>query len=537
MVEPEVSKQWFVKVAPLAEAAIKAVNDGKIAIVPERFTKVYLNWMENIRDWCISRQLWWGHRIPVWYCQKCNELTVAIEEPSTCSHCGSKDIVQDPDVLDTWFSSALWPHSTLGWPEDTEDLKYFYPTSVMETGYDILFFWVARMIMMGLEDTGDIPFHTVYLHGLIRDEKGEKMSKMKGNVLNPNDAIDDYGTDALRFAVTTGTSPGNDINLGPHRLEAGRNFANKMWNAARFVLQSLEANPIGSGALARLTPKRSAPIEDRWILSRLHRLALSVDELMSNFQFGEAERQIHDFFWGEFCDWYIEIAKIRLSRLDYSPLPVLALALDTALRLLHPFMPFITEELWQGLKQRLPEGSLDSASIIIAPYPIGNKKFADTEAETVMASVIEIIRSIRNARAERKVAAGKWIEARVYADKLQSAIAAQSEAIEALAKARPLAVLSRNQRQTKEEKALVLVLREAEVVLPLAGMVDVAAEKRRLEGEVSTVGNEIVRLEQRLKDEAFVAKAPAEVVDKERGKLQAGKDKLLRLKQELDQLS
>jgi len=537
MVEPEVSKQWFVKVAPLAEAAIKAVNDGKIAIVPERFTKVYLNWMENIRDWCISRQLWWGHRIPVWYCQKCNELTVAIEEPSTCSHCGSKDIIQDPDVLDTWFSSALWPHSTLGWPEDTEDLKYFYPTSVMETGYDILFFWVARMIMMGLEDTGDIPFHTVYLHGLIRDEKGEKMSKMKGNVLNPNDAIDDYGTDALRFAVTTGTSPGNDINLGPHRLEAGRNFANKMWNAARFVLQSLEANPIGSGALARLTPKRSAPIEDRWILSRLHRLALSVDELMSNFQFGEAERQIHDFFWGEFCDWYIEIAKIRLSRLDYSPLPVLALALDTALRLLHPFMPFITEELWQGLKQRLPEGSLDSASIIIAPYPIGNKKFADTEAETVMASVIEIIRSIRNARAERKVAAGKWIEARVYADKLQSAIAAQSEAIEALAKARPLAVLSRNQRQTKEEKALVLVLKEAEVVLPLAGMVDVAAEKRRLEGEVSTVGNEIVRLEQRLKDEAFVAKAPAEVVDKERGKLQAGKDKLLRLKQELDQLS
>ena len=225
MVEPEVSKQWFVKAAPLAEPAVKAVTDGRITIVPERFTKVYLNWMENIRDWCISRQLWWGHRIPVWYCQKCNELTVAIEEPSTCSHCGSGDIVQDPDVLDTWFSSALWPHSTLGWPEDTEDFKYFYPTSVMETGYDILFFWVARMIMMGLEDTGDIPFHTVYLHGLIRDETGEKMSKMKGNVLNPTDAIEDYGTDALRFAITTGTSPGNDINLGPHRLEAGRNFA------------------------------------------------------------------------------------------------------------------------------------------------------------------------------------------------------------------------------------------------------------------------------------------------------------------------
>ncbi len=537
MIEPEVSKQWFVKVPPLAEVAIKAVTGGRIVIVPERFTKVYLNWMENIRDWCISRQLWWGHRIPVWYCQKCGELTVAVDEPSTCSHCGSKDIVQDPDVLDTWFSSALWPHSTLGWPEDTGDLRYFYPTSVMETGYDILFFWVARMIMMGLEDTGDIPFHTVYLHGLIRDEKGEKMSKMRGNVLNPTDAIEEYGTDALRFAVTTGTSPGNDINIGPHRLEAGRNFANKMWNAARFVFQSLEAKPIESGALAQLAVKRPGPVEDRWILSRLNHLVSNVDGLMSNFQFGEAERQIHDFFWGEFCDWYIEIAKIRLSRSDSSPLSVLAFVLETTLRLLHPFMPFITEELWQSLKQRLPEGSLDSASIIIAPYPVADKKFINPEAELAMESVIEIIRSIRNARAEHKVAASKWIEARVYADKLQTAISSQSEAIETLAKARPLAVLGRNQRRAKDEKALVLVLEEAEVVLPWAGMVDLAAERQRLEGEISTVEKEIDRLEQRLKDAAFVAKAPAAVVDKERGKLQGFKDKLLRLKQELAQLS
>ncbi len=537
MIEPEVSKQWFVKVPPLAEVAIKAVTGGRIVIVPERFTKVYLNWMENIRDWCISRQLWWGHRIPVWYCQKCGELTVAVDEPSTCSHCGSKDIVQDPDVLDTWFSSALWPHSTLGWPENTGDLRYFYPTSVMETGYDILFFWVARMIMMGLEDTGDIPFHTVYLHGLIRDEKGEKMSKMRGNVLNPTDVIEEYGTDALRFAVTTGTSPGNDINIGPHRLEAGRNFANKMWNAARFVFQSLEAKPIESGALAQLAVKRPGPVEDRWILSRLNHLVSNVDGLMSNFQFGEAERQIHDFFWGEFCDWYIEIAKIRLSRSDSSPLSVLAFVLETTLRLLHPFMPFITEELWQSLKQRLPEGSLDSASIIIAPYPVADKKFINPEAELAMESVIEIIRSIRNARAEHKVAASKWIEARVYADKLQTAISSQSEAIETLAKARPLAVLGRNQRRAKDEKALVLVLEEAEVVLPWAGMVDLAAERQRLEGEISTVEKEIDRLEQRLKDAAFVAKAPAAVVDKERGKLQGFKDKLLRLKQELAQLS
>ncbi len=537
MVEPEVSKQWFVKVAPLAEAAIKAVTDGRIAIVPERFTKVYLNWMENIRDWCISRQLWWGHRIPVWYCQKCGELTVAVDEPSTCSHCGSKDIVQDPDVLDTWFSSALWPHSALGWPEDTEDLRYFYPTSVMETGYDILFFWVARMIMMGLEDTGNIPFHTVYLHGLIRDEKGEKMSKMRGNVLNPTDAIEEYGTDALRFAVTTGTSPGNDINLGPHRLEAGRNFANKMWNAARFIFQSLEANPIKSGILAKLMTKRPGPIEDRWILSRLNHLVSNVDELMSNFQFGETERQLHDFFWGEFCDWYIEIAKIRLSRSDFSPLPVLAIVLETTLRLLHPFMPFITEELWQSLKQHLPEGSLDLDSIIIAPYPVADEKAIDIEAEQVMESVIEIIRSIRNARAEHKVAASKWIEARVYAQELQAAISLQSEAIETLAKARPLDILNRNQRRAKDEKALVLVLKEAEVVLPWAGMVDLAVERQRLEGEISIVEREIIRLEQRLKDAAFVAKAPAEVVDKERGKLQAFKDKLVRLRQELAQIS
>jgi valyl-tRNA synthetase len=407
----------------------------------------------------------------------------------------------------------------------------------METGYDILFFWVARMIMMGLEDTGDIPFRTVYLHGLIRDEKGEKMSKMRGNVLNPTDAIEEYGTDALRFAVATGTSPGNDINLGPHRLEAGRNFANKMWNAARFVCQSLEANPIKSGMLAKLTTKLPGTIDDRWILSRLNHLVLSVDELMSNFQFGEAERQIHDFFWGEFCDWYIEIAKIRLSRSDFSPLPVLAFVLETTLRLLHPFMPFITEELWQNLKRRLPEGSLDSDSIIIAPYPTGNKKFVDAEAERVMESVIEIIRSIRNARAEHKVTADKRIEARVYTAEFQTTIALQSEAIETLAKARPLAVLSREQRRAKDEKALVLVLKEAEVVLPWAGMVDLAAERQRLQGEISTVENELDRLEQRLKDKAFVTKAPPSVVDKERDRLQACKDKLVRLRQELAQLS
>ncbi len=554
MIEPQVSKQWFVKVAPLAEAAIEAVADKRIVIIPERFTKVYLNWMENIRDWCISRQLWWGHRIPVWYCRRCTELTVSVDEPLSCSHCGSADIFQDPDVLDTWFSSALWPHSTLGWPDATDDLTYFYPTTVMETGYDILFFWVARMIMMGLEDTGEIPFHTVYLHGLIRDEKGEKMSKMRGNVLSPIDVIEEYGTDALRFAVTVGTSPGNDVNLGKHRLETGRNFANKLWNAARFVCQSLDAEPVKGQALkdvallARLkgvdlwralltqVVARGEPIEDRWILSRLNRLIFSVNELLSNFQFGEAERQIHDFFWGEFCDWYIEIAKIRLSRPNSSPVPVLSLVLETTLRLLHPFMPFITEELWQNLKRRLPNGSLATDSIMIAPYPAGNGEAFDLESERVMESVIEIIRSIRNARAEHKVEAARWIEARIYTDRLQAAIASKSEVIEKLAKARPLAVLSRQQREVGEEKALVLVLKEAEVVLPWAGMVDVAAERKRLEAEAVVMQREIERLETRLKDETFLSRAPAAVVEKEQSKLQSYKDKLLRLQQELQQL-
>jgi valyl-tRNA synthetase len=533
MIEPQVSKQWFVKTAPLAAAAIKAVTDGRIKIIPERFTKIYLNWMENIRDWCISRQLWWGHRIPVWNCQKCQQITVAVDEISKCSHCDSSEIAQDPDVLDTWFSSALWTHSTMGWPKQTEDLAYFYPTSVMETGYDILFFWVSRMIMMGLEDTGDIPFHTVYLHGLVRDEKGEKMSKMHKNVISPLKAIEECGTDALRFSITTNTSPGNDVNLGKDKLEAGRNFANKIWNAARFVLQSLESNPIKDWSAA----EQPQTVEDRWILSRLNRLMLNVHKLMGDFQFGEAEREIHDFFWGEFCDWYIEIAKLRLSQPNSSALAISCTVLEQILRLLHPFMPFITEELWQNLKHRLPEGRLTHSSIMIAPYPSSDAKTFDLEAERIMDSIIEIVRSIRNARAEHKVEASRWIEAHIYTNELVAAIKLQSAAIETLAKIRPLIILERQQRQSTEEKSLVMVLKESEVVLPLAGMVDIAAERQRLEKEICIISGEVERLEQRLKDEAFISKAPEAVVEKERNRLLSYKDKLQRLGQELAQLS
>jgi valyl-tRNA synthetase len=529
IVEPIASKQWFITTQPLAQAAIKAALDGRITIIPPRFIKVYLNWMENIRDWCISRQLWWGHRIPVWYCQDCGEVTVAIDEPKACRHCASSNIEQDPDVLDTWFSSALWTHSTLGWPDDTQDLRYFYPTTVMETGYDILFFWVARMIMMGLEDTGDIPFSTVYLHGLVRDEKGEKMSKVRGNVLDPLDTIKKYGTDALRFALSTDISPGNDIKLTAPRLEAGRNFANKLWNATRFVVRSLEPE----SANMKIQPDKLA-LEDRWILSRLSGTVSTVTRLMDSFQFGEAQRQLHDFLWGEFCDWYIEFAKIRLSSKEMpSPLPVLVHVLETSLRLLHPYMPFVTEELWQNLKQRLPSDWQVTDSIMLAAYPEADEKAVDPQAERVMASVIEIIHAIRNARAEHKVESKRWIEAQVYAGELTPAIVPYSPAIQTLARARPVTFLESREEAPPGENVLALVLRDSEVVIPMESMVDLEAERERLEKEVEETQIEVARLEARLKDKAFLTKAPAAVVDKERDKLTVRRDKLERLKQQL----
>jgi len=529
VIEPLASKQWFIKTQPLAQPAIQVVLDKRIAIIPERFTKIYLNWMENIRDWCISRQLWWGHRIPVWYCQDCSQQTVSVEDAKSCRHCRSANIEQDPDVLDTWFSSALWAHSTLGWPDDTEELHYFYPTTVMETGYDILFFWVARMIMMGLEDTGDIPFSTVYLHGLVRDEKGEKMSKIKGNVLNPIDTLEEYGTDALRFALSTGTSPGNDIKLTQSKLEASRNFANKLWNATRFVVRSIEPENTDMEIQWHLLP-----IEDRWILSRLSRTTSTVTNLMEDFQFGEAQKQLYDFLWGEFCDWYIEIAKIRLrSKEALSPIPVLVHVLETSLRLLHPYMPFVTEELWQNLKNRLPSDWQVTESIMIAMYPEADEKAIDPEAERIMESVIEIIHSIRNARAQYKVDSAKWIEAQIYAGELASAIIPYSPVIQTLARARPITFLSNQPTAQLGENNLVLVLKNAEIVIPMESMVDMEAEKLRLLKEIEQSQTEVDQLEARLRDKAFLTKAPTVVVDKERNKLASRKEKLERLKQQL----
>jgi valyl-tRNA synthetase len=533
VIEPLASKQWFVEAKPLARPAIEAVTRERIRIIPERFTKVYLNWMENIRDWCISRQLWWGHRIPVWYCRDCGQLTVSIEDAKTCSGCGSANIEQDPDVLDTWFSSALWPHSTLGWPEDTEDLRYFYPTTVMETGYDILFFWVARMIMMGLEDTGDIPFSTVYLHGLVRDEKGEKMSKVRGNVLNPLDTLEQYGTDALRFALSTGTAPGNDIKLTPSRLEAGRNFANKLWNATRFIIGSIKADE----ASPEIEPEQLA-LEDRWILSRLNHTVASVSGLMTDFQFGEAQRQLYDFLWGEFCDWYIEIAKIRLrSGTDtISPLPVLLNVMETSLRLLHPFMPFISEELWQNLNRYQPRDRKITESITIAQYPEAEKKAPDPDSERVMQSLIEIIRSIRNIRAEHKVASNKWISTQIYTDELITSLTSYSPVIEILAKTRPVTFHHRRQERRREENTLVLVLKDVEVAIPMESMVSLEAERKRLQAAIARGEADIAQLEARLKNKDFSSKAPAAVIDREKSKLSPRKARLKKLQEQLKKL-
>ena len=523
VVEPLISKQWFVKVGShddpdsIAGRAYRAVVDGDIQIVPERFTKVYTNWMENIRDWTISRQLWFGHRIPVWHCGACAGMTVGMDDPTACSACGGADIEQDPDVLDTWFSSGLWPHSTLGWPDDTDDFRHFYPTSVLETGYDILFFWVARMIMLGIENTGDVPFRTVYLHGIIRDASGEKMSKMKGNIVDPLDTIQEYGADALRFALTTGSSPGNDSRLTQQKLESSRNFANKMWNASRFVLGAVDA----AGGVDPAIPA-DLPPEDRWVLSRLQRTVESVGRMMDDFQIGEAQREIYEFLWSEYADWYIELAKIRLRREDdtvVSPLPVLVHVLETTMRLLHPFMPFVTEEIWQNVVRRLPADDARPPSIVTAPYPEPGPALIDEAAEAEIGLVIQVVQAVRNARAELKADSRRGVEAIVDAPTQHDVVERNRTAIELLARAEPLRVYGDGEQAPAADQARVAVLGETRVIVPMAGFVDLDAERERLGKERADLAKLIANLEQRLANENFTSKAPAAVVEKERGRL------------------
>ena len=540
VVEPLVSPQWFVNLGSheqpdsIAGRAHAAVAQGEIRVVPERFTRVYLNWLENIRDWCISRQLWWGHRIPVWYCDDCSHLTVSVEDPTNCASCQSQRLNQDPDVLDTWFSSGLWPHSTLGWPEDTEDLRYFYSTSVLETGYDILFFWVARMIMLGIENTGEVPFRTVFLHGMIRDGAGAKMSKTRGNTMDPLELVDRYGTDALRFALTTGTAPGSDLRFTEGRLDAARNFANKVWNAARFVLTSLERKPgLDGWYVLGIVEHR----EDRWILSRLDRLTNEVNDSLRNFELGEAQQKLYDFIWDEYCDWYIEMAKIRLrSGSGPSPLPVLAHVLERTLRLLHPFMPFITEEIWQNLQSILPQEGGMPESIMIAPYPQADGTRRDSQAEEEISLVMRAIRAVRNARAQLRIPANQHLEALVEANGQQRAIEEEAEVIRTLSRVEPLRILPRGSSQDSSAKGIVLVVNPLVVRLPLEGVVDLEAEAQRLRKDRDDCVRNLDRVSALVSKPDFRAKAKPDVVENEEERLRTLSERKQRLDEILEQL-
>ncbi|MEW5870422.1 MAG: valine--tRNA ligase [Chloroflexota bacterium] len=551
VVEPMVSTQWFVRIQPLADAALAAVCDGRIRIVPERFTKVYYNWLENIEDWCISRQLWWGHRIPVWYCQDCKKMTVERQDPTHCAHCGSAHIEQDPDVLDTWFSSGLWPFSTLGWPEETPDFKYFYPTSYMETGYDILFFWVARMIMSGLEFTGEAPFHTVYLHGLIRDEHGRKMSKTYGNVIDPLQVMDELGTDALRFTLLVGATPGNDMNLSIKRVEANRNFANKIWNAGRFVISAIsDLSETGAGQeLNSDWPEDLQAVDwtlaDSWIWARLQALVRDVERLFQGFQYGEAGRQIYEFFWGDFADWFVEIAKLQLAqggaRAFYTAYG-LGRVLDTSLRLLHPFTPFVTEELWGHLRRALQGSPLAQITagwpeaLMLAAWPMPRPEEGwEAGAVADFGLVQEIVRAVRNLRSEKNVKPGRRIPATLVSASACAMLRQQAEAIAALAGIDRQALNIVETIENKPEGHIALVVGTVEVYLPLAGLVDTDEERARLEKDLREAQTQIERLEGLL-GSSFAEKAPPAVVQKERDKLAAYLETQAKLRAQLEAL-
>ena len=540
VVEPLVTQQWFVNVGSheqpgsIAGKAYAAVVEGRIKLVPERFTRVYLNWLENIRDWCISRQLWWGHRIPVWYCDDCGHQTAAVEDPDECGSCRSQNLRQDNDVLDTWFSSGLWPHSTLGWPDDSDDFKYFYPTSVLETGYDILFFWVARMIMLGIENTGEVPFRTVFLHGMVRDASGAKMSKTRGNTMDPLELVDRYGTDALRFALTTGTAPGGDIRLGESRLESARNFANKVWNAARFVITGLRGADNLDGWFEG---KVSSHREDLWITGRLDRTTNEVNRSLESFELGEAQQKLYDFIWNDFCDWYIEMAKIRLrSGSEPSPLPTLAHVLERTLRLLHPFMPFITEEIWQNLLEQLPQEGDLPASIMVAPYPQADAAPQDTQAEEEISLVMQAIRAVRNTRAQLRIPANEQLEAIVEANGFQKAIEEEAEVIRSLSRINPLRVTSGGAETGDQPKGITLVVNPLVVRLPLEGVVDLEEETQRLRKELDDCQKNLTRVSALVSNPAFRAKAKPEVVENEEERLKSLEERRQRLNEILAQL-
>ena len=524
-VEPLISAQWFVKMEPLAKEALRVVRDGETKFVPDRFSKTYINWMENVRDWCISRQLWWGHRIPAWTCQDCGGMTVSETDPACCAHCGSARIQQEEDVLDTWFSSALWPFSTLGWPEHTEDFQYFYPTDVLVTGYDIIFFWVARMIFSACEHTGRPPFHTVLIHGLVRDEKGRKMSKSLGNGIDPLVVAEQYGADALRFNLVTGNAPGNDMRFLPERCEAMRNFANKIWNASRFVMMNL--------TIDRCVLPEKLEQEDKWILSRLNRVVREVTENMEAYELGVASAKVYDFIWDDYCDWYIELTKTRLQGEDegakVQAQQVLVYVLTETLKLLHPFMPFLTEEIWQALPHAPGAGGF----LMLQKWPEHSAALDFQEAEAAMESIMDVIRAVRARRAEMNVPPSKKAALTIVTPKAEVFEAGRGF-LTRLAWASSIEV---RPGEPDDLTGLVAdVTHDAKVYMPLAELVDIEKERARLSKDLGKKQSELKGLEGKLSNPGFLNKAPADVVAAEQERAEKLKTLIAKIQEQLKAL-
>ncbi len=524
-VEPIISAQWFVKMQPLAEEAIRVVKEKETKFVPERFSKTYLNWMENVRDWCISRQLWWGHQIPAWTCEACGHITVSREDARKCEKCGSTKIERDPDVLDTWFSSALWPFETLGWPEKTEDLDYFYPTDVLVTGYDIIFFWVARMIFSGCEHTGKTPFHTVLIHGLVRDDKGRKMSKSLGNGIDPLEMIEKFGCDALRMNMVSSNSPGNDMRFYVERCEAMRNFANKLWNASRYVLMNLSDD-----SKNQLPAVSNLEIADKWVLSKLNSLIAEVTENLEKYELGVAIQKVYDFIWDTYCDWYIELTKARLYSEDekrkQTAISVLVYVLDQVLRLLHPFMPFITEEIWQSIPH---EGD----ALIVAKWPEYHEELTFKTERELMESVMEAIRAIRNRRAEMNVPPSKKAALFVLTNKPQ--VFSEGEGfLQRLAYADAVTVIDKEPENL--DGMVTITTADAKLYIPMGQLVDVAKELERIEKELEKAVKNLSVIEGKLSNENFTARAPENVVNAEREKAAKARDLIQQLQESKEAL-
>ena len=535
IIEPIISKQWFVKVGPLAEKAIDVVKNKEIQFVPARFEKTYLHWMENIRDWTISRQIWWGHRIPVWYCNECDKENVHIEDPSECSFCNSPNIVQDEDTLDTWFSSGLWPHSTLGWPDsNSNDLKQFYPTQVMETGYDIIFFWVARMIMLSLYNMdGVVPFKYVYLHGLVRASDGSKMSKSKNNVVDPIKLIEEYGTDALRFSLLAGSSPGNDQRITDDKIIAGRNFANKLWNANKFVLSLVTEKDISNIDDAKFNFSQ-LNLEDQWILNELNELIGDINRLLGKFELSEAISLIKDFFWDDFADWYIEICKIRnQNSTNFSP-DVLIFIFSNILKLLHPFMPFISEVIWHDVNQKIK--IKNTGPLITASYPVQNKKFLSSDAKKDFEAIKNIIVNIRNIRSENKVEAGKWHETTIISDSSINLIESMSLIISKMGRCSPLNIAS-DQKGLDINEFITASLPIGLILIPFKELINVDNEIKKIEGEIENTQLAIDKIRQLLANKDFIQKAPENVVAANQKKMEDLNDRLKNLNSALERFT